>query len=169
MSETIDVDHSVTTAQPVYIFYPNGTVGFPVTQANGVSVLSGGGVRWPDAAGIASGQAYNSMLRVGVNKAGAIQNTNANVSVQGAGTATVTVPAGTYQATVVNTAIATKLGGFTTTGEVRGAHQRRGQDHARHDRGTAVLYQGCYQPGRQLKLAPSADARPRQLTLGPVS
>jgi hypothetical protein len=119
MSETVDVDHSVTTAQPVYIFYPDGTVGFPVTGANGVSVLSGGGVRWPDAAGLASGQTYNSVLRVGVNKAGAIQNTNANVSVQGAGTAAVTVPAGTYQATVVNTAIATKLGGFTTTVEVK--------------------------------------------------
>jgi hypothetical protein len=111
MSETIDAGGSVTTLRPVYIFYPNGTIGYPVPQANGV-LVAGSGVLWPDAAGLASGRAYHSVLRVGVNQAGSIRYENANVTVQGAGTATVTVPAGTYHATVVDMTITTQVGDF---------------------------------------------------------
>ena len=118
MSETTDVGGSVTTLRPVYTFYPNGTIGYPVPQANGVLVV-GSGVLWPDAAGLASGRAYHSVLRVGVNQAGSSRYENANVTVQGAGTATVTVPAGTYHATVVDMTIATQVGNFGTAVEVR--------------------------------------------------
>lgn len=118
MSETTDVGGSVTTLRPVYSFHPNGTIGYPVPQANGVLVVSSG-VLWPDAAGLASGRAYHSVLRVGVNQAGSSRYENANVTVQGAGTATVTVPAGTYHATVVDMTIATQVGNFGTTVEVR--------------------------------------------------
>ena len=118
MSQTTDVGGSVTTLQPVYIFYPNGTIGYPVPQASGVLIM-GSGVLWPDAAGLASGRAYHSVLRVGVNQADSSRYENANVTVQGAGTATVTVPAGTYHATVVDMTIATQAGNFGTTVEVR--------------------------------------------------
>jgi len=118
MSETVDIGGSVSTAQPVYVFYPSGKVGYPVTDANGVSVV-GGGVLWPDAAGLASGRPYHSVLRIRVTQAGATQYQNANVTVQGAGLAAVTVPAGTYQATVVNMTITTQVGSFTTTVEVK--------------------------------------------------
>jgi hypothetical protein len=119
MAETISADGSVTTARPVYVFHSNGTIGYPVTDANGVSVADGGGVLWPDAAGLASGRPYHSVLRIQVNQAGAIRYENADVTVQGAGTATVTVPAGTYQATVVDMTITTKVGNFTTNVEVK--------------------------------------------------
>jgi len=69
-------------------------VGFP--PVSGVPV-TGGSVRWPDAAGLASGKAYHSVLR--------IQGGNADVTVQGAGTASVSVPAGAYRASVVKTTI----------------------------------------------------------------
>jgi len=119
MSQSINIGGSVTTAQPVYVFYPNGNVGYPVTDANGVSVV-GSGVTWPDAAGLASGRAYHSVLRIRVTQAGATQYQNANVTVQSAGTAAVTVPAGTYQATVVTMTITTQVGSsFTTTVEVK--------------------------------------------------
>jgi hypothetical protein len=118
MSETVDVGGSVLTAQPVYLFYPSGKVGYPVTDANGVSV-TGGGVTWPDAAGLASGQAYHSVVRIRVSQAGASEYQNANVTVQGAGTAAVTVPAGSYQATVVNMTITTQVGGYTTSVDVK--------------------------------------------------
>ena len=55
--------------------------------------LTGGSIRWPDAAGLASGQAYHSVLR--------IQGVNADVTVQGAGTTSVSVPAGSYRASAV--------------------------------------------------------------------
>ena len=115
MSSTIEVAGTATAVQPVYVFYPDGTIGYPVPPINGVSV-AGGGIRWPDAAGLASGQAYHSVLRTQVSQTG--QYENANVTVQGVGTMSVGVPAGTYQASVVETTIAGKVGGYTTTVEV---------------------------------------------------
>ena len=96
VSSTTDVGGSANTVVPVYTFYPNGTIGYPVPPVSGVPV-TGGSVRWPDAAGLASGQVYHSVLRV--------QGGNADVTVQGAGTTSVSVPAGTYQASVVKTTI----------------------------------------------------------------
>ena len=83
-----------------YTFYPDGTVGYPAPAINGVSV-TGGGIRWPNAAALASGRAYHSTLKIQVGSSG--QTQDAGVNVYGAGTETVTVPAGTYQASVVET------------------------------------------------------------------
>ena len=115
MSSTTDIAGTATAVLPVYVFYPDGTIGYPVPPINGVSV-AGGGIRWPDAAGLASGQAYHSVLRILDSQTG--QEGNANVTVQGAGTTSVSVPAGTYQASVVDTTIAAKVGGYITTVEV---------------------------------------------------
>jgi hypothetical protein len=101
MSSTTDVAGTATVAQPVYVFYPDGTIGYPVPPVNGVSVA--GAVRWPDVADLASGRAYHSVLRLPAGQ-------GENVTVQGAGTASVSVPAGTYQASVVHMTIGTKVG-----------------------------------------------------------
>ena len=114
MAQTVQVGGSTVSAEPVYVFYPSGKVGYPVPDVNGVSV-QGSGVTWPDSAGLASGQAYHSVIRVGVNHAGAIAEQNADVTVQGAGTVPVTVPAGTYLASLVNTTITTQFGGVAAT------------------------------------------------------
>ena len=114
MSSTTDVAGTATAVQPVYLFYPDGTIGYPVPPINGVSVT--GGIRWPDAAGLASGQTYHSVLRVLDSQTG--QYENANVTVLGAGTTSVSVPAGTYRASVVDTTIAAKVGSYITTVEV---------------------------------------------------
>ena len=115
MSSTIDVAGTATAAQPVYLFYPDGTIGYPVPSINGVSV-AGGSIRWPDAAGLASGRAYHSVVRILDSQTG--QYENASVTVRGEGTTSVSVPAGTYQASVVDTVIAAKTGGYITTVEV---------------------------------------------------
>ena len=96
VSSTPAVGGSASTGVPVYTFYPDGTIGYPVPPVSGVPV-TGGSIRWPDAAGLASGQAYHSVLR--------IQGVNADVTVQGAGTTSVSVPAGSYRASVVKTTI----------------------------------------------------------------
>ena len=88
-----------------YTFYPDGTVGYPAPAINGVSV-TGGGIRWPNAAALASGRAYHSTLKIQVGSSG--QAEDAGVNVYGAGTETVPVPAGTYQASVVETTITAK-------------------------------------------------------------
>jgi hypothetical protein len=112
MASTTAIAGTAYSTQAVYLYYPDGTVGYPVPSANGVSVASGR-IRWPDAAGLASGRAYHSTLRIQFSPAGLEQNVN--VTVQGAGTTYVIVPAGTYLASVVHMTIAAKGGGNTTT------------------------------------------------------
>ena len=96
VSSTTDVGGSATTVVPVYTFYTNGTIGYPVPPVSGVSV-TGRDIRWPDTAALASGKVYHSVLP--------IQGGSADVTVQGTGTTSVSVPAGTYQASVVKTTI----------------------------------------------------------------
>jgi hypothetical protein len=115
MSSTTDVAGTAIAAQPIYLFYPDGTIGYPVPSINGVSV-AGGSIRWPDAAELASGRAYHSVVRILDSQTG--QYENASVTVRGEGTTSVSVPAGTYQASVVDTVIAAKTGGYITTVEV---------------------------------------------------
>ena len=91
MSDSIGPGTPVAT-QEHYLFFANGQLGFPVNEAHGVSVVSGNGVIWPDAAGVASGRAYHSVLQI---KLAGGQSETANVTVQGGGTESVTVPAGT--------------------------------------------------------------------------
>lgn len=96
VSSTTDFGGSGSTVVPVYTFYPNGTIGYPVPPVSGVPV-TGFDIRWPDAAGLASGKIYRSTLH--------IKGGNADVTVQGAGTTSVSVPAGTYRASVVKATI----------------------------------------------------------------
>ena len=97
VSSTTDVGGSASTVMPVYTFYPDGTIGYPVPSVSGVPG-TGSDVRWPDAAGLASGKVYHSVLHV--------QGGSADVTVQGTGTTSISVPAGTYRASVVKTTIA---------------------------------------------------------------
>ena len=96
VSSTTDVGGSASTVMPVYTFYPNGTIGYPVPPVSDVPV-TGTDIRWPDAAGLASGKIYRSVVHT--------QGGTAQVTVQGTGTASVHVPAGTYRASVVKTTI----------------------------------------------------------------
>jgi hypothetical protein len=96
VSSTTDIGGSASTVVPVYTFYPDGTIGYPVPSVSGVPG-TGSDIRWPDAAGLASGRVYHSVLH--------IQGGNADVTVQGSGTASISVPAGTYRASMVKTTI----------------------------------------------------------------
>ena len=113
MSSKVVLGHSTTTTQQNYIFYNDGRIGYPVNQT-GVSV-AGSGVLWPNAAQAASGQAFHSVLRIKLGNSGAGPYEVADVTVQGGGTQSVTVPAGTYQATLVNMTMVMKVGNFITT------------------------------------------------------
>ncbi len=94
MSQTVS-GRTTKTTQQTYIFYANGTIGYPVNEANGVSVVDSGGVLWPDAADLASGRDYRSVLHVRVSNTVPARYETANVTVRSGGTASVTVPAGT--------------------------------------------------------------------------
>ena len=115
MSSTIGPAGAGKTTQETYIFYANGQIGYPVNEASGVSVVDNGGVRWPDAADLASGRDFRSVLHVRVSNTVPARYETANVTVRGGGTASVTVPAGTYQATIVDMILAMKVGSFGTS------------------------------------------------------
>lgn len=107
VSSTTVLGGTATAIQPVYVFYPDGTIGFPVPQVTSAPVAAGG-VRWPTPAELASGRPYHSVLRVLDSRTGQYQN--ADVTVNGAGTAQVRVPAGSYQASVVEMTIRASAG-----------------------------------------------------------
>jgi hypothetical protein len=99
--------------EPVFYFRSDGSIGWPVTDVGGLTAESS--VRWPDAAGLLYGNAYHSVVPVEVALGGSQQSANATVTVQGEGTAPVTVPAGTYNALLVKMTFSTKLGSDTVT------------------------------------------------------
>jgi hypothetical protein len=117
MSETTDLDGVKTTSNDDTIFYSDGKIAYPVAGGE-VSVLNGG-VLWPTPAELASGKVFHSVLRIKVLKSGPDQDQNANVTVQGQGTSMVTVPAGTYQATLVTMTFSVKVGSESSTEEVQ--------------------------------------------------
>jgi hypothetical protein len=116
MSQTAQLGKTTTTTRPVFTFYSNGKIVYPVAPSSDVSVV--GGIVWPNAADLASGKVFHSVLRIRVNRSGPSQYQDSDVTVQGAGTDTVTVPAGTFQATEVVMSFAIKVGNYSTTEEV---------------------------------------------------
>jgi hypothetical protein len=103
-----------------WIFHPNGTITFPATENMGIQIKnSSGGILLPTAAEAASGVALHSTLRLTAVAGNVTVNEVAHVTVQGAGTQTVTVPAGTYRATVVNMTMSETIDGIAVSTEVR--------------------------------------------------
>jgi hypothetical protein len=103
-----------------YIFHSNGSITYPISQlaSSGVSI-TGGGVVWPPASALASGRPYKSTLDIGLKSDGLSVKRTAHVTVRGAGSATVTVPAGTYHATVVDMTMSLSVDGFAVSVVVR--------------------------------------------------
>jgi hypothetical protein len=92
-----------TSGKETYIFGSDGSITYPLglsQQGSGLTV-SGNGVVWPPASVIDSGKPSESSLKISLKAAGQTISSTAHITVQGAGTQAVTVPAGTYQATVV--------------------------------------------------------------------
>jgi hypothetical protein len=103
-----------------YLFYSDGSIGVPFTQLSGGKVtIRSGSIVWPPAAAIASGQSHTSTLAISIKLNGQAINEKVHVTVKGAGTQSVTVPAGTYHATVVDQTMAEKIFGHAVSIEVR--------------------------------------------------
>jgi hypothetical protein len=103
-----------------YIIEPNGQIALPTSQfapaSSGVTfkVISGG-IFWPSAAQLASGQPVHTTLTMQFTIAGKTQTITEHITSQGQGTQSVTVPAGTYSASVVNVQEAAAIDGYNTT------------------------------------------------------
>jgi hypothetical protein len=117
--------HSNITGLPAtpttltYQLNSDGSIQVPYTQiGNSDVIVKSGGIVWPSRAALASGQPHTSTLTLDINVAGHSVIVNAHVTVKGGGTASVTVPAGTYKATVVEETISEHGSGIGVDVEV---------------------------------------------------
>jgi hypothetical protein len=106
--------------QLTYMFYSDGSISVPFTQLSGGKVtIKSGSIVWPSAAVIASGQSHSSVLSISIKTNGQVINEKVHVTIKGGGTHTVTVPAGTYQATVLDQTMAETVLGHHVSLNVR--------------------------------------------------
>jgi len=119
--DTAFTDNGTTTHDSYeYIVEPNGEISLPTSQfapsSSGVTfkVISGG-IFWPSAAQLASGQPVHTTLTMEFTIAGKTQTITEHITSQGQGTQSVTVPAGTYSASVVQVQESADIEGYSTT------------------------------------------------------
>ncbi len=124
MDTTFKDNGTTTSSHYSYIFEPNGQITLPFSEfdsaGSGVSVkLVSGDLYWPSAAELASGQAHHSTLTIEFTVDGKTQTVTTHVTATGGGTQSVTVPAGTYSATVVNMLETEKFDGISLDTEIK--------------------------------------------------
>jgi hypothetical protein len=108
-----------TSTTVSYQLYNNGSIGVPFSQFDNSSVtVKGGGIVWPSSAQLASGQPHTSTLSIVVNSSATKLAVKALVTVKGEGTQSVTVPAGTYSATVISETVSEKIEGIDAVTQV---------------------------------------------------
>jgi hypothetical protein len=95
-----------------YLFHPDGSITVPATQlGSGTVQLASGSIVWPSQAQLATRQPVTSTLVYTVTVASKVAHETAHVTVAGGGTQAVTVPAGTYQAQLINETFSETLAG----------------------------------------------------------
>jgi hypothetical protein len=111
MDTTFTDNGTATHDSYEYIVEPNGEIALPTSQF----APSSAGAFWPSAAQLASGQPVHTTLTMEFTVAGKSQTITEHITSQGQGTQSVTVPAGTYNASVVNVQEAATIDGYNTT------------------------------------------------------
>jgi hypothetical protein len=119
MATTFKDNGTATHASYEYVVQPNGQIALPTSQfapsTAGMSMkIVSGGIFWPSAAQLASGQPVHTTLVMELTIEGKTQKITEHITSQGQGTQTVTVPAGTYSTSVVNVEEAATVDGFKT-------------------------------------------------------
>jgi hypothetical protein len=105
-----------------YIVEPNGQIALPTSQftssmssAGGTFKIVSGGIYWPTAAQVSSGQPIHSALVMEITIEGKTEKITEHITSTGEGNQSVTVPAGTYTASVVNVAESADVEGYNLT------------------------------------------------------
>jgi hypothetical protein len=109
-----------TTSTETFLFGSDGSITMPLTSVGSSTVrVKSGGIVWPSQAVIDSGQPTKSTIVVVASIGGQSHTITAHVTVKGAGSATVTVPAGTYHATVVDDTVSESIAGISVSIGIR--------------------------------------------------
>lgn len=123
MDSTITTVGVTTHSTGYFIFHPDGSITYPFSQFSSGSsqtkvTLLSGDIIWPAASQLASGQVSNNILKIQITAGGHTQDVTSHIKVKGAGTQSVTVPAGTYDATVVVMTESETVLGFAVTSQI---------------------------------------------------
>jgi hypothetical protein len=123
MDGTITNEGTTTNDSAYYIFHSDGSITLPFSQFNTGSSTStvkllSGTLSWPSASALAAGQASNSTLQIQFSVNGQTENVTADIAVKGAGTQSVTVPFGSYDATVVDMTMSETVEGIAVSDTV---------------------------------------------------
>jgi len=128
--QQVTMDGTISTGGPLtthstgyFIFHSDGSITYPFNQFNTSSsttkvALLSGNIMFPSASALASGQVSHGTLKIQFTSNGATQDVTAHITVKGGGTHTVTVPAGTYSASVVDMTMSETIEGITVGTEV---------------------------------------------------
>jgi hypothetical protein len=107
------------TTTSALIIHSDGSISVPMTTAGDSFKIKSGSVIWPSAAQLASGQPHHDTLVVTTTMAGQTNTIRTHVVVKGDGTQAVTVPAGTYQATIIDEVMSEKFSGIAVNMDIR--------------------------------------------------
>jgi hypothetical protein len=119
LSNTITYPLKKTTRETL-IFHSDGSIQVPLTQFGSASVtIESGAIIWPSAAQLASGQPYNNTIVMKIDESGHSETMKMPVTVKGEGTSSVTVPAGTYQASLIDETMTSSFDGYKVSLAVR--------------------------------------------------
>jgi hypothetical protein len=109
-----------TGSTSVFIVHSDGSISVPVAQVGSTSVtVKSGSIIWPSLAQLESGQPHHDTLVISIKEDGHASTVTAHVVVKGEGTQTVRVPAGTYQATLINETMDEKFSGINVGLDIR--------------------------------------------------
>ncbi|HXZ64396.1 MAG TPA: hypothetical protein VEH05_06655 [Streptosporangiaceae bacterium] len=123
MDSTNTILGTTTTNTAYYIFHSDGSITLPFSQFNtsssssDVKLLSGT-LEWPSASALASGATSSSTIQIQFSTNGQTENVTADIAVKGVGTQSVTVPAGSYTATVVDMTMSETVEGIPVSDTV---------------------------------------------------
>jgi hypothetical protein len=122
MATTFTDNGTATHESYDYIVEPNGQISLPTSQftsgfANtGATIkIVSGGIFWPSAAQLDSGQPLHTTMVMSIKVSGVNETITEHITSQGEGTQSVTVPAGTYNASVISVTESASIMGYKTT------------------------------------------------------
>jgi hypothetical protein len=104
-----------TPTDITYIFHSNGSITYPFSQLGSSATIVSGTLEWPPASVIDSGGTSTSTVEIAMTAGGSKQDVVSHITVKGDGTASVTVPAGTYSATIVQMTETFTIEGYNET------------------------------------------------------
>jgi hypothetical protein len=123
MDGTISNPGLTSHSSAYFIFHSDGSITYPFSQFNTSSsttkvTLLSGTIMFPSASALAAGQVSHGTLKIQFTSSGVTRDLTSHITVKGGGTQTVTVPAGTYSASVVQMTMSESIEGITVSTEV---------------------------------------------------